>query len=97
MNLFWSRSYKAYLSYKKYRQYFGCFMEDKVPELFFYEISSAIDSGQFKDCGELIEIFESLYGHKYNEIEPWSSKVQKIKTRWIQINPAKRENNEFVY
>lgn len=97
MNLFWSRSYKAYKSYKKYRQYFGCFIEDKVPELYFYEISSAIDSGQFKDCGELIEIFESLYAHKHNEIEPWFSKVQKIKIRWSQLNGAKREVNEFVY
>ena len=98
MNVFWSRSYKAYMSCKKYRQYFGCFMEEnKVAEIFFYEISSAIDSGQFKDCGELLDIFEAQYGHKQSQIEPWFSKVQKIRIRWMQINGAKREVNEFVY
>ncbi|BBM82928.1 hypothetical protein [Candidatus Uabimicrobium amorphum] len=97
MNLFWSRSYKAYLSYKKYRQYFGCFMPEKIPEFYFYEMSSAIDCGQFKDCGEIIDIFYAKYSHKLNQVEPWASKIKKIKIRWDQINPAKRAINEFVY
>ncbi|WP_372368960.1 hypothetical protein [Candidatus Uabimicrobium sp. HlEnr_7] len=97
MNLFWSRSYKAYRSYNKYRIYFGTFFPEKIPEFMFTEISMSKDSGQFKTCGELIEYFYYKYGNKLKEVEPWSTKIQDVEVHWKQINASKRLTNEFVY
>ena len=96
-NYFWSRDYKAYRSFHKLRVYFGQFLpETKVIEIFSMEISTSKDSGQFKDCGELMEEFFLQYSEKKHIAEPWYSDVVKVEQNWRLLSTSKKQINEFV-
>ena len=97
MNLFFSRSYRTYKSFNKLRIYFGGFFPERIPEILYREIAAAKDSGQFKDCGMLIEYFYYKYGEKLQTTKPWDEKIHNVEINWKLINASKRDTNEFVY